>query len=445
MSARTAWRCALAFVVLVAAIWLNQGVGLERWKASRGETAAALAPFQFLYRRAPDEEMYFATASATFGKTYDARVFAIRGATPLPLVDVPADGRFHTPYAEVPFEYPPPNVPFVLAPRLLADSFEGYARVFGAIMAAVLALAAVLAVRLGAASEREQTPRLLAFGALLLAHGAIAIQRLDALVALLLVLVVRAALRRDERMLGFWSGLVGATKIVPFVVGVVVLVATRPKRDGALRFVLGSAVGLLLGLLPMLLAPSSILVFLRYHGARGLNVESTLGVLYGAAKALTGNGERGVLDFGSFNFHGDVADALAKLTTVMLVALIAVVVRASVRSNEALVPRVVLAAIAATIAVWLGGKVFSPQYLTWMLPFVVALPGPAWKRATLALGLLLLLTQLYYRGWFDHVYLQKPLGVITMVVRLALLGAFFHGVLRALDPVRPLREEGASP
>ncbi|MBX3226837.1 MAG: DUF2029 domain-containing protein [Labilithrix sp.] len=436
---RRAWG-ALVLVLVVGAVWLNQGVGLARWKAERGTASAIAAPFQFLYRRAPDEEMYFATASATLGEPYDPKAFEIRGPTPLPVADVPADGRFHVPYAEVPFEYPPPNVPFVVAPRLFAGTFEGYARVFGAVMAGLLAAAAALAARLGAvrAGTRDETAsRLFVFAGLLLAHGAIAIQRLDALVALLLVLVVRAGVRRDDGALGFWSGLVGATKVVPFVVGVAVLAATRPDRARVARFAAGSALGLGLGFLPMLaLSPSSVATFLRYHGARGLNVESTLGVLYGAATR-----ERAVLDFGSFNFHGGVADALAKLTTVLLVVLVAVVLRAAHRASS---NAVALAAVAATLAVWLGGKVFSPQYLTWMLPLVLAVPGAGWRRLALAFGGVLVLTQLYYRGWFDHVYLQKPLGVATMLARLALLGVLFHRVLRALDPAPPPREEAAA-
>src|SRR5262249_13652902 len=150
----------------------------------------------FLYRRAPDEEMYFATASATLGQPYDKSVFAIRGETTLPPVDVPADGRFHVPYSEVSFEYPPPNVPFVVLPRLVAGTFEAYARVFGAVMGVVLLAAAWIGARLASPDDAaERTRRMTAFGVLLLAHGALAIQRLDALVALVLVLVVRAAQR----------------------------------------------------------------------------------------------------------------------------------------------------------------------------------------------------------------------------------------------------------
>ena len=66
--------------------------------------------------------------------------------------------------------------------------------------------------------------------------------------------------------------------------------------------------------------------------------------------------------------------------------------------RRARVTRIVVAALAATTALWLGGKVFSPQYLTWALPLAIALPGRAWIRVSFVLGLVVLVSQIYLRG-----------------------------------------------
>ena len=392
-----------------------------------------------MYRRAPDEELYFAAASAILGQPYDRTVSRWRGDTPLPEVDVPADGRLHVPYREVPLEYPPPNLLPIVLPRLLVSSYEAYTRVFGALMGLVLLGAAWLAVR----RTPDREARLFAFALLLLAHGAIAIQRLDALVALLVVLIVNAGREDDDRMLGFWSGLVGATKVLPILIGLAVMVATGtrdPRRW--LRAGLGAVFGLALGILPQIvLAPGSIALFLRYHGARGLHVESTLGVLYGAGKALVGRRERGVIDFGSFNFHGSLADLLAKASPVVLAVLLALVVRRAAVSREDRDTRVVLAALGATIALWLSGKVFSPQYLTWALPLVIALPRD-WRRFAWLLGAVLVVSQAYYRGFYDAVYKQETAGIVTMVLRLVLLVALFALALR--DGRRKIQLDGTT-
>lgn len=430
------WRFALATatVAFVALVWLNRGPSLASWRAGHD----GFAPFAFLYRRATDEELYFATASAILGRPYDPKAFGVRGQTPLPPVEVPADGRWHAPYEAVPFEYPPPNLPFVLVPRLLCESFEGYARCLGAVMGALLVLSAVVASRIASSDPAEQGTRLFAFALLLLAHGAIAIQRLDAIVALLSILIVDAAIRGKDLRFGVLTGLVAAFKIVPVFVPVVIVLALgiRDRRRWS-RIVLAAAASAILGILPMAFASfDAIRLLLRYHGSRGLHVESALGTLYGAARALAGNPTPSVLDFGSFNFHGAVPDLLAKASPLLLLALLALVMTRS-RHSSSRPSHLVIAAFAATIAVWLGGKVFSPQYLTWALPLAIALPSRSWRRVTVTFGAVLLLSQLYYRGFYDHVYLQKPLGIATMTLRLALLGGLFAWLVHALK--RPLR------
>lgn len=446
---------ALAFTTFIALVWLNQSVGGKEWEALRDRTFAAPSehiadfvryPFIFLYRRSGDEAIYFETASATLGLPYDTSVFAQRGDSPLPPVAVPVDGKLHVPYAEIPFEYPPPNVPFVLLPRLLVTTFAAYAYLFGAIMGLLLIAAAAIGAKLagkgGRTDERDEATRIVGFGLLLLAHGAIAVQRLDAIVALLVILMVRAAARGDDRSLGFWGGLVGAAKIVPFLL-LPVLVITSGIRDARrlAAVALGASLGLVLGLGPMIaLGLESLPLLLTYHSARGLHVESSLGVLYGAAKAVFGAREASTMDYGSFNFHGPISQLLAKAATAVTLLLVGVVAYAAHRGRASDAPhddatrteRLVFAALATLSALWLGGKVFSPQYLTWALPLAVAVPGRAWTRVALGLGLVLVLSQLYLRGFYDHVYNQWPAGVITMLVRLAVLLVLFVVASRKL-------------
>ena len=346
MNARRRW-LAMAFTTFVALLWLNQSVGGKDWEEVRDRTLEAPSrhvadtlryPFLVLYRRDPDEAIYYATASATLGLPYDATVLAGRGDSPLPPVTTPVDGRFHLPYAEVPFEYPPPNVVFVLLPRLFTSTFKSYAWAFGAVMGALLIAAALIAARLGTSGrdERDEAKRIFAFGLLLLAHGAIAIQRHDALVALLLILMVRAAIRRDDALLGFWGGLVGAAKFVPILVLPALVVASGvrgSKRLGAV--VLGVAAGLVLGLGPMIaLGRESLPLIVAYHSARGLHVESTLGVLYGATKAVLGMRERGLLDYGSYNFHGPVADLLARASSALTLVLVGLAIHARTQDGK---------------------------------------------------------------------------------------------------------------
>lgn len=445
---------ALVVALAIATVWLNQSVGRKEWEALRDRTNAPgapiadvlRAPFVFLYRRSGDEAIYHATASAVIGQPYETEVLAQRGDSPLPPLTTPADGRFHVPYAEVPFEYPPPNVPFVVLPRLVTTTFQGYAQLFCAIMGALLVIAGAIGARLGAMGAvrdeesrsardgREERIRLWILALLLLAHGAIAVQRLDAIVALLVVLCVHAAVHRHDARLGFYAGLVGAVKFVPILVLPILMVAAGIReRARIVRVVGGAAAGLVIGLGPMLaLSPQSLPLVLAYHGKRGLHVESCLGVLYGAAKAIGGAREAGVVDFGSYNFHGPVADLLARLALPLTLVLVAVVffaerrrAAAPVEDDATRTERIAFAMLASLLALWIGGKVFSPQYLTWAIPVVLAVPGRRGMRAAIALGIVLVLSQVYLRAFYDHVYNQWPAGVATMLVRLAVLVACY--------------------
>lgn len=475
------WALSLATLLAIVLVWLNQSVGQREWEALRERTfnpGASIAdriryPFVFLYRRSGDEAIYHATASAVLGQPYDTEVLDQRGDSPLPPLTTPADGRVHVPYSEVPFEYPPPNVPFVVAPRLVTTTFNGYAQLFCAVMGVLLVIAAAIGARLGSSARtavreedeledssaihvadgREERRRLYVCALLLLAHGAIAIQRLDAIVALLLVLVVHSAVHRHDLRLGFWAGLVGAVKIVPILVLPIVVVAAAIRAPRRLaRIALGTLLGLALGLGPMIaLSPRALPLILAYHGKRGLQVESSLGVLYGAAKALTGQREAAKMSFGSFNFHSATSDTLARLALPLTLALVAIVFVVFLRRTSAAIvahesveeisarsERIALAMLATLVALWLGGKVFSPQYLTWAIPIVLCVPGRRGMQLALTLGVVLAASQLYLRGFYDHVYNQWPAGIATMLARLLVLVMLFVSLLRRPAPP-PLR------
>lgn len=431
-----------ALCLFICTVWLNQSVGLKDFEAIRdrprdGVVETLRFPLLFLYRQSHDQEIYWATSGAILGRPFDAAVLD-RGAVPESFARAfgVADGKLHAPYAEVPFEYPPPALPFILLPRLVTSTFNAYARVFAATMGLCLFAAIALCIR----AVRRDDEVLESKGwwiacALVLAHGAIAIQRLDAVVALFVALAVHATATRRPAWCGAWLGLAGAAKIVPLLLAPVLAAADarfyRDKRRLA-TLALTATAGVAIGLAPMLLASRGALgEFVAYHGKRGLHVESTLGVVYGAVKSLGGHAEPTTLDYGSFNFHSPIADLLAKASMPLTLALVALVAWFAARdaSDDDRARRATLAALAGTAALWLGGKVFSPQYLTWGIPLVAAAAGV--RHLALSAFVVLLVSQLYFRGFYDHVYEQRPLGVAALVVRQAALVALFVIALRA--------------
>jgi hypothetical protein len=182
---------------------------------------------------------------------------------------------------------------------------------------------------------------------------------------------------------------------------------------------------------------------IHYHITRGLQVESTFATLLGALRLIAGTAVPSTLSYGSFNLDGPTADVLARVCTALTFLAMAgvalVVYRAPpVKDDVSRRDRIALTLLAGTCALWLSAKVFSPQYLTWAIPLVLGVSGKRGRRLTLMLFAILLTTQIYLCGHYETVRGQTPLGVGSLVVRLALIVAFtvmvFRGLVGAPEP-----------
>jgi hypothetical protein len=267
---------------------------------------------------------------------------------------------------------------------------------------------------------------------LFLAQGALAVQRLDAVVTLLVALAFRAAVRRKPFAFGVWGGLAAAAKFVPLLALPVIMLADFRAWRSARALVLaatGIVLALAVGLLPIVAcSPTALADILHYHAARGLQCEATLGVLLGLARLGMGTAVPTAYSFGSRNFEGPVADAFAAASGPLSVVAVLVVAGVAFRAARASAPadagrfeRMGLATLAALLALWLTGKVFSPQYMTWGIPVLAAIPSKRGERLAWLGVLAMALTQLYLRGYYQEVWGQTPIGLATLAARQAVL------------------------
>jgi hypothetical protein len=427
---------------------LNQSIGDAEWEARQRELSSPTAnlvdrlryTFASLYRQASDEKLYYENASMILGRPADSGFMKKnRGEVPLEFVSTfpPADGKWHIPYAEVPLEYPAMVLPFIVGPRLLVSSLHGFGFMFGGLMGLCLvgAMAAALdAARAGGTDARGLRTRAWLASALLLAQGAMAVQRLDAVAALWIALAVRAAVRRQPFALGAWMGLAVATKFVPALILPALLAADarewRSARARA-RLALGFGATLVAGLGPMFLfSPHALAGVIAYHSARGLQCESMLGFVLATIRLVTGTRTSSTLSFGSDNLGGHAADALAAICGPLSVAaslgLAWFVWRAGSKDERSAEPdpgtgRVACAVLASLIVLWLTGKVFSPQYMTWGLPVVLAIPGLRGIRLTWLVVAAMAATQLYICGHSELVVQGRALGLLNLGARQAIL------------------------
>jgi len=336
------------------------------------------------------------------------------------------------PYRDFSIEYPPGFLIPALAPDATADPYDfySYTRAFDRWMSGagvVLILLAAVALARLRATPRQFAGALgfIAVSPLLL--GNLVLTRYDMWVAALAIGGLSALLMGRDRTAGAFLGAAIATKIYPLVLVPLGLIWIwrRRGRSAALRWVLFVVAVCAAFFLPFdVLAPSGLGHSFALQIQRPLQVESLGSALLLAAHNLGGLAVSTTTSYGSQNLVAHGAGALASLSTVLqLVGLFAV--WAAFARGPARADRLVTAA-AASVAVFIAfGKVFSPQYLIWLIPFV---PLVRSRLASILLCFSLLGTQFYFpahyqdlaglQSWAAWLVLGRDLLVVMLAAEL---------------------------
>jgi Glycosyltransferase family 87 len=335
-----------------------------------------------------------------------------------------ADGK--VPYRDFELEYPPGALPMFALPGLAEpghdqDVTPGFRRTFEALMwfCGAVVLCAVAIVLHALRRPPAVMWAVLLFVALApLLLGSLVLSRFD-LWPVALVVGSLAALVSGRLRLG--HGLLGAAitaKLYPAVL-LPLAVAFAWKRVGRREAVVcaGIAVAVVaVVLLPfVVLAPGGVWHSVSVQLDRPLQVESLGSALLLAAHHVFGVGVTGETSHGSQNLDGGAADALAVVTTVLEVAVLAAIWIAFARgsgSRESLV-RAAAAVLCAFVAF---GKVLSPQFLLWLIPVVPLVRGRRGLWASALLAVALVLTQVWFPSRYFRYALDFEAGLTWVVL-----------------------------
>jgi hypothetical protein len=362
------------------------------------------------------------------------------------------------PYADFTLEYPP------LAGALfwLAGVLPGpYGVTFSILMLLALCatvLGVIAIARALGMDERRQTAAgvLVALSPLMI--GNLVETRFDLALAALLVWTLWAA--ATERWRLAWTLLACATllKLVPLALIPVLLIWQR-HHTGARRAWAGLAGSLAIvaaGLLPfVILSPSGTWDLAQYHLDRPLQLEATGAAYLLGLHALADVPVTVENSFGSQGLAGTGPAVIAGISTAILIAvLIAIAWTLWLLLHRARAPgdaRLFIAASASTmVALLVGGKVLSPQFLVWLLPVCFLVVG---RYGPLAAGLTataMLLTFAYFpHNYWDLVALETwPIAILVLrdSVLIALLAACWPRPSIAGRPQgRVLGQQGSDP
>jgi hypothetical protein len=275
---------------------------------------------------------------------------------------------------------------------------------------------------------------------MLLAQGSLSVGRLDAVLAFTLAWTLWAAAERKPGTMGFALGAATASKFLPALLAVPLVMADRPawrQMSARWKAAIGFAIAVVVGFAPMFVPPDAFLGVLSYHSKRGLQVESSFGVLISTWRLITHTLVPATLSYGSFNHDGPVASFFAHMATpvtLLMMGGVAVVFARAAEPKDDIArrDRLALVLLAGVTALWLSAKVFSPQYLTWAMPLVLGVSGKRGRTLTWLLFLIYWITQYEMTGDYGNIMQQRPLGVLTLLVRLPLIVAFGVVAVRGL-------------
>lgn len=364
----------------------------------------------------------------------------------------------NVPYRDFTLEYPP------LAGALfwLAGALPGpYGVTFSILMLGALCATVLGVIALARAldmDERRQTVAglLVAVSPLLL--GDLVETRFDLALSALLVWTIWAAVTERWRLM--WGLLAAATllKLVPLALIPVLVIWQRHRVGGRRAWAgLGGSLAIVVaGILPFaVLSPSGTWELARYHLDRPLQLEALGSAYLLGLHALAGIRITVESSFGSQGLAGSGPSVIAGIQTAVLIcALIGIAWTLWLLLHRARWPgdaRLLTSACAATIvALLVGGKVLSPQFMVWLLPVCFLIGG---RYGRLAAGLtvaVLLMTFAYfpYRYW-DLVALETwPITLLFVrdALLVALLAACWPRPSIAGRPLgRVLGQAGADP
>lgn len=305
--------------------------------------------------------------------------------------------QYHAvPYRDFHVEYPPAALPVFILPSWL-ERFD-YNRVFQLEM-----FFCHIALVLGVGILAGRSAAILAALAPL-ALGSVVLSRFDMWPAALAVLALAALVRNRPTLSSILLGTAFAAKLWPIAIAPVMLIWLARTRGGreAGSWASGAIATGAAWFLPFVIsAPHGVWRPFHVQLARPLQLESLGSAILIAVHHAAGTTLNVATSFGSQNVTGPGTHAAAIVTTLAEVLALATACVVFAR-GPATTNRLVVSAAASVAAIIAFGKVFSPQYMIWLIPFVVLVPGVRGELASLLFLASLVLTQL----WFPRHYWQ---------------------------------------
>jgi Glycosyltransferase family 87 len=320
------------------------------------------------------------------------------------------------PYRDFTVEYPILAFVVFLVPRLIVSDFTSYKIAFGIELLLFNAAAVYLVARRVAQAEGiGRVPGRLGWYTLLFASLCPLVMGPYDLVPMAMAFAAACWWFSGRNALGgLAAGLGTLTKFFPGLVAVPALVwelsCRKTTRARGLLALLGTLV--VGGALWYAIGSRGMIRTFSYHAERGLEIESLYAGIVLAYGRIVGQPVPWVFDHTAFHLAPEWSRIVTPVVLPIQAAALLLVAwryRQSGRSDG------VRFAGAAILAFIITGKVLSPQFLTWLLPFAVVLEGELGRRSRWLLFLACLTTTIIYPWGALALILNSNLGGILIL------------------------------
>jgi hypothetical protein len=338
------------------------------------------------------------------------------------------EGR--VPYRDFALEYPPLSLLAFVLPNLVklgrSLSYENYVWLF-VLENAVWSIAITLVlVRVASflQPKRRVTPMLTAYVVLIAIASPILADRYDLFPALLTLLSLLCVLGKCPTWAGIWLGLGIVAKLYPVVLLPIFSLYYLINREYRiwLGFLLGTIGSVLLTLLPFaLLTQGQLLSFLSYHKARGLQIETLPAGVISLGHVLGLTQVKWTFRYGAFEIVSPFNDRVLQwLPLVFILTTLGVIISCFTRFRYERITyggitgeSVIIYVLIALLAFIVTSKVFSPQYIIWLLPFAPLLS----LRQVSLLAAIFAMTIAIYPFWYAALIEFQPNLVVLLNLR----------------------------
>ncbi len=251
--------------------------------------------------------------------------------------------------------------------------------------------------------------------------------RYDLFPALLTILSLYLIINKKPVASGISIGIAVAAKLYPAVLIPIFMIYALVKNDlrSLKRFVIGGGISVITLIPFIILAPNSFTSFLTYHQERGLEIESVMSGLILLGKMAGILPAKIVYNYTAFHLSSPYADIILRWLPYIAITLFAIIYascyiqfkKAFKAKNEIPTDSLLAYSILALLIFMGTNKVFSPQYIIWILPFF---PLMRLRYASLFL-IISFLTIMIFPVGFKLLIDANQLGIILLNLRNGLI------------------------